>query len=116
MGTFPASWSPVEPRVRYFQASRTKAPGTEFLGPRGTFLKRGELRATYKTMVRFALVLRRLRREAPFRNDSRKELEEIKKAAPKTVRAVLAMPMVDHPIATHVLGGRARQGERRSVD
>jgi len=116
MGTFPASWSPVEPRVRYFQASRTKAPGTEFLGPRGTFLRQGELRATYKTMVRFALVLRRLRREAPFRNDSRKELEEIKKVAPKTVRAVLAMPMVDHPIATHVLGGRARHGERRTVD
>jgi len=116
MGTFPASWSPVEPRVRYFQASRTKAPGSEFLGPRGTFLRRGELRATYKTMVRFALVLRRLRREAPFRNDSRKELEEIKKAAPKTVRAVLAMPMVDHPVATHVLGGRARNGDRRTVD
>lgn len=116
MKAFPAEWQAAEPRVRFYQASRTKSPGTEFLGRRYTFLKPGELRATYKTMVRFALVLRTLRQEAPYSLESKRKLDDIEAKAPQTVKAVLDMPMVDHPVATHVLGGRVEAGRSRSLE
>jgi len=109
-------WQAAEPRVRFYQASRTKSAGTEFLGRRYTFLKPGELQATYKTMVRFALVLRKLRQEAPYSSESRTKLDDIEAKAPRTVKAVLDMPMVDHPIATHVLGGRVEAGRSRTLE
>ena len=116
MRLFPVEWQAAEPRVRFYQASRTKSPGTEFLGRRYTLIKPGELRATYKTMVRFAFVLRRLRQEAPYNLESKRKLNEIEAAAPRTVTAVLEMPMVDHPIATHVLGRRVEAGRSRSLE
>jgi pentatricopeptide repeat-containing protein PET309 len=116
MTTFPSSWRPNEQRVRLLLATRQKSPGTEFLGPRHTRIRRGELRAHYKTMVRFAFVLRKLKRERPYDVQSRRKLEEIERKAPMTVKAVMEMPMVEHPIATHVLGGRSGKGQRRVLN
>jgi len=116
MRLFPAEWQSKEPRVRFYQASRTKSAGTEFLGRRYTFLNPGELQATYKTIVRLALVLRTLRQAAPYDSESRRKLDDIEAKAPRTVQAVLEMPMVDHPIATHVLGGRVEAGQSRSLE
>lgn len=108
-------WSPDEPRVRYFQATGQKSEGTEFLGPRYTYLRPGELRASYKTLVRLAWVVRRLRRLAPFERRSQEVLEGLEREAPRTVKAVLEMPVLEHPVATHVLGARAGRGGRRRL-
>jgi len=61
--------------------------------------------------------LRTLRQEAPYDSESRRKLDDIEAKAPRTVQAVLEMPMVDHPIATHVLGGRVEAGgQSRSLE
>jgi len=109
-------WSTTEKRPRYQEQLRRRQFGTELIGQRTKeVLAPGQLLATYKTMVRLAFVIRTLNKEAKFERAKQKVLDEIKTMAPRTVDAVMAMPMKEHPIATHVLGYNPGRFERRRL-
>lgn len=108
-------WQPREPKVRVWQAAGRKGPGLEFLGDKLTFLRPGQLQASYKTFVRLAHVFGRLKRDAPYDREKQSVLDEIRRLAPQTMTAVLTMPVQQHPRATHVLGARTGGEGRRRV-
>lgn len=110
------SWQPKEPKVRRWQAAHRKDRGMEFMGPKYTARRPGQLTATYKTLVRLSLTFRRLKRDAPYDREARSALETIRKDAPQTVVAVLSLPVwQQHPVATHVLGSRTGWGGKRKI-
>jgi len=109
-------WLPDEPKARRWQAAHRKDRGLEFMGPKYTARRPGQLTATYKTLVRLSLAFRRLKRDAPYDREAQSALDQIRRAAPQTVVAVLSLPVwQQHSVATHVLGSRTRDGGRRKV-
>jgi len=59
--------------------------------------------------------LETLRNKAPFDHGCARELEKIRKKAPRTYGAVRALPTINHPSATHVLGLKSVDGEKRRL-
>jgi len=109
-------WRTTKRRPRYQEQLRRSQFGTELIGERPKeVLTPGQLLATYKTMVRLAFAIRKLNKEAKFERAKEKVLDDIRRTAPRTVDAIMAMPMKEHPIATHVLGYNPGRFEKRRL-
>lgn len=111
-----SGWRP-DPKGRFWQTTGLRGKGLEHQGARGSFIRPGQLTFQYRTAVRMAAVVQKLRQSAPYSTKAQETLNRLQKVAPRTFEAVMELPVNENPIATHVLGRPGRiKGERRTMD